>query len=124
MGRGGLGSQTSHGKNIKAALSLSSFLFFFVSNRPWAAQNQAAHVAIVKTPQRPVRLWLWGSTHKFMIMNLTQGVEFNPQIYDHGYDTRDGSGGSPNNLWSSILHSGIEVGFTPQIYDYGLESGI
>ena len=31
--------------------------FFFVSNRPWAAQNQAAHVTIVKTPQRPVRLW-------------------------------------------------------------------
>ena len=30
--------------------------FFFVSNRPWAAQNQAAHVAIAKTPQRPVRL--------------------------------------------------------------------
>ena len=31
--------------------------FFFVSNRPWAAQNQAAHVAITKTPQRLVRLW-------------------------------------------------------------------
>ena len=31
--------------------------FFFASNRPWAAQNQAAHVAIAKTPQRPVRLW-------------------------------------------------------------------
>ena len=30
--------------------------FFFVSNRPWAAQNQAAHVAIAKMPQRPVRL--------------------------------------------------------------------
>ena len=31
--------------------------FFFVRNRPWAAQNQAALVAIAKTPQRPVRLW-------------------------------------------------------------------
>ena len=30
--------------------------FFFVSNQPWAAQNQAAHVAIAKTPQRLVRL--------------------------------------------------------------------
>ena len=31
--------------------------FFFVSNRPWAAHNQAAYdVAIAKTPQRPVRL--------------------------------------------------------------------
>ena len=27
-----------------------------MSNRPWAARNQAAHVAIAKTPQRPVRL--------------------------------------------------------------------
>ena len=33
--------------------------FFFVSNQPWAAQNQAAHVAITKTQQWPVRLWLW-----------------------------------------------------------------
>ena len=33
--------------------------FFFVSNRPWAAQNQAAHVAIAKAPQRPVRLCRW-----------------------------------------------------------------
>ena len=32
--------------------------FFFVSNRPWAAQNQVAHVAIAKMPQQPVRLWL------------------------------------------------------------------
>ena len=29
-----------------------------MSNRPWAARNQAAHVAIAKTPQRPVRLCL------------------------------------------------------------------
>ena len=30
--------------------------FFFVSNRPWVAQNQTAHVAIAKMPQRPVCL--------------------------------------------------------------------
>ena len=38
---------------------------FFVSNRPWAAQNQAAHVAIAKTPQRPVCLWWWGPSVAF-----------------------------------------------------------
>ena len=53
---GGLGSQTGRGKNIKAALL--PFSFIFVSNRPWAAQHQAAHVAIAKAPQRPVRLCL------------------------------------------------------------------
>ena len=56
--RGGLGSQTSRGKNIKAALLTFFPSFFFMSNRPCAAQNQAAHVAIAKTPQRPVRLCL------------------------------------------------------------------
>ena len=55
--RGRLGSQTGRGKNIKAVLSLLSFLFLLVSNQPRAAQNQAAHVAIAKTPQRPVHPW-------------------------------------------------------------------
>ena len=49
--RGGLGSQTGRGKYIKAAL----FSLFLCE---WAALNQAAHVAIAKMPQRPVRLWI------------------------------------------------------------------
>ena len=42
--------------------------FFFVSNRPLAAQNQAAHVAIAKTPQRPVRLC---SSWYLLLVNFT-----------------------------------------------------
>ena len=45
--------------------------FFLVSNRPWAAQNQAAHVAIAKTPQRPVRpcvqvIWIITHIHNWL----------------------------------------------------------
>ena len=54
--RGWLGSQTGCGKNIKRPFLPFLSSFFFVSNRPWVAQNQAAHVAIAKTPQWPVRL--------------------------------------------------------------------
>ena len=65
-------------------LSPSFFLFFFffpfspfsflflLCDRPWATQNQVAvaHVAIAKTPQRPVRLCIQGG-----IMKL-HGVDF------------------------------------------------
>ena len=44
--------------------------FFFVSNRPWAAQNKAAHVAIAKTPQRPVRLCLYRHLFKHYLMSV------------------------------------------------------
>ena len=47
--------------------------FFFVINRPWAAQNQAFHVAIAKTPQWPVRLWYnaISITHDHRVSNCT-----------------------------------------------------
>ena len=68
--------------------------FFFVSNRPWADQNQAAHVAIAKKPQRPVRLWVSLSTGEYwnfsgipVLLKMWRKVYFKSQILVHKYWT-------------------------------------
>ena len=56
--RGGLGSQTGCGKNIKVALSPFSFLFLLCElPAPGGPEPSGPYVAIAKTPQQPVRLW-------------------------------------------------------------------
>ena len=105
--RGGLGSQTGRGKILKRPFCPFLSSFFFVSNRPWVAQNQAAHVAIAKTPQRPVRLlcqrclftWNIRSPRVKCSLNLPQGcVEFK---------------------WSYLFNDSIEEVWLPKVFGWG-----
>ena len=71
--------------------------FFFVSNRPWAAQNQVAHVVIAKTPQRPVCIWQYqvccsaiingNSRNKKKIEENTIFYDSKPFSLDQGYQS-------------------------------------
>ena len=54
--------------------------FFFVSNRPWAAQNQSVHVAIAKTPQRQSAYDSVTQCPMFSLMNLHGNPGWKPLV--------------------------------------------